>query len=110
MKKGFINDNVGTFPKCESKSTTKFHPFSYYVDGGLDLTNTETDLSAKIEFDTDEELEFGATAYGCDPRISMFDVAEQFGIQAAEQAKELQTKSKVESKIKADDKTADVSE
>lgn len=86
MKKGNIKYPNVDFPKCKNKSTTMYRPFSYFVDGGLDLTKTETDMRADVKFDSEEELGFGQTAVGCDPRVGFFDIAEQFGTEVANEA------------------------
>lgn len=76
--------NVGSLPKesiVEPKGV--FHPLSYYLNGGIDLTGEELDKSAEVEYDSDEDLSElraeGAMAvpYG-DPRESKFSLIERY--------------------------------
>lgn len=63
--------------------TSKFHPLSYYLNGGVDLTGESLDNSAEVEYDNEEELnellEEGAMSvpYG-DPKMSKFRLVEMY--------------------------------
>lgn len=92
MKKRTLNYSA---PRLKSfhkpDESEKFHPISYYLNGGLDLTNQELRNDAKVLYDSEDEVtpdEQGeiSSAAMCDPRVSFFDMVEQFGKEAAEQA------------------------
>lgn len=75
---------VGAMPvECCAQPKGKFHPLSYYLNGGIDLTGKELDKSAEVEYDTDEDLKElyaeGAMAvpYG-DPRESKMSLIERY--------------------------------
>lgn len=71
-----------------------YHPFSYYVLGGIDVDGDSLLLNADIDFDPEDEIEAGCSVDGAtDPRISGFDIAESVGIQAYEKVREKATKS-----------------
>ena len=89
MNKGYIKSTQSSFPVCKPKGTNIYRPFSYFVDGGLDLEKTNTDMTASVNYDSDEELGYGQTAVGCDPRVGFYEIAEQFGTNQAQEAAEV---------------------
>jgi hypothetical protein len=67
-----------------------YHPFSYYVLGGIDLSGDATSLNGNAESDDDSDLSSAVGAgYGYDPRISGFDIAEAAGTDSYQEAREL---------------------
>jgi hypothetical protein len=74
-----------------------YHPFSYYVLGGIDVSGDATMLNATVESDDSGDM---ATATGAgagyDPRISGFDIAEMSGNDVYEQYREKAAKAKRE--------------
>lgn len=74
---------------CGVKSTSeKFHPLSYYLNGGIDLTGEALDKTGEVEYDTEEQAEEiiaeGASSVSLgDPRMSKFRLVEQLGAKAA---------------------------
>ena len=86
------NYKLGFLPSESSVDMSKyekFHPMSYYFNGGIDLTGDALDKSAEIEFDSDDELAemdvAGAMSvpYG-DPRMSKFRLVENYGTHEAQ--------------------------
>lgn len=69
--------------ECIAEPNGVFHPLSYYLNGGIDLTGEELDKSAEVEYDSDDDLSElraeGAMAvpYG-DPRESKFTLIERY--------------------------------
>lgn len=60
-----------------------YHPFSYFVLGGIDLDGQALSMNGDAMADPDEELSSGCGAdAACDPRVSGFDIAEAAGIEA----------------------------
>lgn len=60
--------------------TNVFRPFGYYVLGGTDLSGDATRLSAPAHFDDDSSIAGGCEADAlCNPRKSVFDIAEKTG-------------------------------
>lgn len=75
---------VGAMPEeCKAKYNGVYHPLSYYLNGGIDLSGQELDKSAQVEYDTEEDLKEleseGAMAvpYG-DPRESKMSLIERY--------------------------------
>lgn len=67
--------------------TNVWHPFGHYVLGGTDLTGEATRLSAPAHFDDDSSIANGCEPdILCNPRKSVFDVAEKTGVTEIEQA------------------------
>ena len=62
----------------------QFHPLSYYLKGGIDLSGRELDNTASVEYDTEEQLSelesegFSAVPFG-DPRESKFTLVAKYG-------------------------------
>ena len=74
-----------------SKPQKIFHPLSYYLLGGVDVDGDALDKSAETEFDNEEELQDLEDAGMCsvpygDPRVSKFDLVEQYGKHEAKKA------------------------
>lgn len=65
---------------------SQWHPLSYYVRGGLDISGTQLSLNNPVEYDGEmsenpdvyNSSDVGQPFY--DPRISGFDVAERLGV------------------------------
>lgn len=89
MRKGYIKSCSSNFPACKTKGNNLYRPFSYYVDGGLDLEKTNTDMTASVNYDSEEELGYGQTAVGCDPRVGFYEIAEEFGAKQAQESAEV---------------------
>lgn len=71
-----------------------YHPFSYYVLGGIDISGEATMLSGNPESDESGDLTSATDAgYGYDPRISGFDIAEAAGNDAYKQVREMAAKA-----------------
>lgn len=71
-----------------------YHPFSYYVLGGIDISGESTSLSGNPESDESGDLTSATDAgYGYDPRISGFDIAEAAGNDAYKQVREMAAKA-----------------
>lgn len=67
-----------------------YHPFSYYVLGGIDISGEATALNGNAESDDAGDLTTAVNAgYGYDPRLSGFDIAEAAGADAYEQVREM---------------------
>lgn len=67
-----------------------YHPFSYYVLGGIDISGEATALNGNAESDDSSDLTTAVNAgYGYDPRLSGFDIAEAAGKDVYEQAREM---------------------
>lgn len=69
-------------------NTEKFHPLSYYLNGGIDLEGDALSKDGDAEFDTEEQaaeiLAEGASSVALgDPRMSKFRLVESIGAQAA---------------------------
>ena len=57
-----------------------YHPFSYYVLGGIDVAGDSMLLSGNPISDSDGDLTSASDAgFGYDPRLGPFDIAEQAG-------------------------------
>ena len=64
-----------------------YKPFSYYVLGGIDVSGDVLNLSGNPESDSAGDMESANGAGpGYDPRVSGFDIAEQSGIEAYQEA------------------------
>lgn len=69
--------------------TEQFHPLSYYLNGGVDLTGDTLSTTGDAEYDTEEDvsdiLSEGASsvAFG-DPKMSKFRIVEQLGAKAGQ--------------------------
>lgn len=67
-----------------------YHPFSYYVLGGIDVSGQATALNGNAEPDDAGDMtRADGAGYGYDPRLSGFDIAEAAGRDAYEQAREM---------------------
>lgn len=84
----------------EIDKTSVYHPLTYYIDGGVDLTGEALKKDAHVEYDDEKSTtpkvtksKDGTMDYGaidscalCDPRISHFDIVEQLGAENAQKA------------------------
>lgn len=73
-------------------NTEKFHPLSYYLDGGIDLEGEALSKDGDAEFDSEEQaaeiIAEGASSVALgDPRMSKFRLVESLGAKAAAAAK-----------------------
>lgn len=67
-----------------------YHPFSYYVLGGIDITGQATALNGNAESDDAGDMtRVDGAGFGYDPRLSGFDIAEAAGADSYEQAREM---------------------
>lgn len=83
-----------------------YHPFSYYVLGGIDLTGDSTTLNGNAESDDSGDMEKASGAgLGYDPRISGFDIAEQAGNDSYEEAREMAKAARVSSQSESSSQT-----
>lgn len=92
MKKRIL-DYAGPRHKgvVDPETTERFRPLSYFLNGGVDLSNTELKNNAQVQYDTEDEVhpnEQGEiqSAAMCDPRVSYFDIVEELGAAKAEEA------------------------
>lgn len=90
--KNIINENTTVLPIEEVFEPVIWHPLSYYINGGVDISN-ESKLNDTPEYDgSEDELPdvftspdvLGQPFY--DPRISPFDVAEVIGVETYNEA------------------------
>ena len=66
-----------------------YHPFSYYVLGGIDIDGQALAMNGDPMADTDDEISSGCGVdAACDPRVSGFDIAEAAGIEAYQKVQE----------------------
>lgn len=82
---------AGSLPQVEDSFEgfeNGYHPFSYYVLGGVDISGDHTRLDAKVMYDDDADINSGAHDGSCDPRVSKFDICEQSGVEAFENLQE----------------------
>lgn len=79
-----------SFCSTAQKDDTKvYHPLSYYVLGGIDVTGEGLTLDAPVSYDSMDDLEAAVGPDSrCDPRVSFFDIAEDVGIRSAKAAEE----------------------
>ena len=64
-----------------------YKPFSYYVLGGIDVSGDSMNLSGNPESDSADDLSSASGAgAGYDPRVSGFDIAEESGVEAYQEA------------------------
>ena len=76
FKKGSLNEDYKKSYESEyPKTTTLFHPLSYYIDGGID-TDRVTETKGQMEYDTVDELGSASSNAWCDPRCDSMDIAE----------------------------------
>lgn len=73
-----------------------YHPFSYFVLGGIDISGESTALTGNCESDSSGDLTSATGAgFGYDPRLSGFDIAEAAGTASYEEVRKMaQTASK----------------
>ncbi|WGL31245.1 hypothetical protein [Dipodfec virus UOA04_Rod_841] len=90
IKKSLISKSSGvSFRRTVNEDNTKvYHPLSYYVLGGIDVTGEGLDMSFPVSYDSPEDLESAQPDARCDPRVSFFDIAEEVGVRAAKSAEE----------------------
>lgn len=76
-------------PTAAPDCTREYHPLSYYVLGGVDVTGDGLDLSAPVSFETKDDIDKGVEPDSrCNPRVSFFDIVEGVGVAAAENAEQ----------------------
>lgn len=81
--------SVRPFRTTVNKDNTKvYHPLSYYVLGGIDVTGEGLQLDAPVAYDTEDDLQSNVPDARCDPRTSFWDIAEEVGVRAAKSSEE----------------------
>lgn len=69
-----------------SEDTESFHPQSYYIKGGVDISGRHLALDGDEKFDSETELKSGniqAAAFS-NPRMGFFEIVDALGADAAQ--------------------------
>lgn len=80
---------VPAIPTIPYECDHRYHPLSYYLNGGADPTGEQTDMSRVTTSDSAEDIANGCGVDArCDPRTNMFDIIEDVGVKNAQKAVE----------------------
>lgn len=75
-------------PFCNSFSqdTESFHPQSYYIKGGVDISGRHLALDGDEKFDSEGDLKSGSitAAAFSNPRMGFFEIVDALGVDAAQ--------------------------